>query len=225
VHTTEAQNWNGSGSAVYCPYAGGFVTHCRFYDCKLQGACGGGSKPIVYLPKGRLENSFFTGCSDTFKAADDYIQMIYVGSKGSVVNCTFVGNTAGDCHFLEVGAGGVISNTVFAANTFPAKVDGDVRTGFCKEGIDLDAAFVNCATDFGEPLNATCKVGAMETMFKNCAQGDYSPKPAGPLYNAGVTPTGWEKITDLAGKPRVVGKAVDIGCYEGKAAGFTIYVR
>lgn len=225
VHTTEAQNWNGSGSAVYCPYAGGFVTHCRFYDCKLQGACGGGSKPIVYLPKGRLENSFFTGCSDTFKAADDHIQMIYVGSKGSVVNCTFVGNTAGDCHFLEVGAGGVISNTVFAANTFPAKVDGDVRTGFCQEGIDLDAAFVNCATDFGEPLNATCKVGALETMFKNCAQGDYSPKADGPLYNAGVTPSGWEKITDLAGNPRVVGKAVDIGCYEGKAAGFTIYVR
>lgn len=225
VHTTEAQNWNGSGSAVYCPYAGGFVTHCRFYDCKLQGACGGGSKPIVYLPKGRLENSFFTGCSDTFKAADDHIQMIYVGSKGSVVNCTFVGNTAGDCHFLEVVAGGVISNTVFAANTFPAKVDGDPWTGFCQVGVDLDAAFVNCATDFDEPLNATCKVGAMETMFKNCAQGDYSPKADGPLYNAGVTPSGWETISDLAGNPRVVGKAVDIGCYEGKAAGFTIYVR
>lgn len=217
VRNTSAQNWNGSGSAIYCPYAG-FVTHCRFYDCKLEGACGGGSKPIVYLPKGRLENSFFTGCSDTFKADDDHIQMIYVGSGGSVVNCTFVGNTAGDCHFLEVGAGGVISNTVFAANTFPAKVDGDVWTGFCQEGANLETAFVNCATDFGEQLNATCKVGTPETMFKDYAAGDFTPKTDGPLYNAGVTPSGWDKITDLAGNPRVVGSSVDIGCYEVSSA-------
>ena len=104
-------------------------------------------------------------------------------------------------------------------------VDATTDVGFNFGSAASDAAFVNCATDFGEPLNATCKVGTTETMFKNYEKGDYTPNAGGALYNAGVTPSGWEKIADLAGKPRVVGRSVDIGCYEGKAAGFMIYVR
>ena len=103
-------------------------------------------------------------------------------------------------------------NCVVAGNT---KSDRHDTVFFGGKVEDKAACVLNCVVDPEDILGA----------FKDYANEDYTPNPTGPLYNAGVTPSGWEKITDLAGNPRVVGKAVDIGCYEGKAAGFTIYVR
>lgn len=50
--------------------------------------------------------------------------------------------------------------------------------------------------------------------FKDYANGDYRPAEGGALVDSGVTPTGRDKLTDLAGKKRVVGSAIDIGAYE-----------
>ena len=83
---------------------------------------------------------------------------------------------------------------------------------------------VNCAADVEIAEGVDCLL-VTSSAFKNYAVGDYTPAIGGPLYNAGVTPDGWANLTDLAGNPRVVGKAVDIGCYEGKAAGMLLIVR
>lgn len=53
--------------------------------------------------------------------------------------------------------------------------------------------------------------------FKDYANGDYRPAEGGALVDSGVTPDGWAGITDLAGKKRVVGSAIDIGAYELQA--------
>lgn len=48
-------------------------------------------------------------------------------------------------------------------------------------------------------------------------RGDFSPRPGGPLVDAGVMHPGLGRV-DLAGRPRVQGRAVDIGAYEAGAS-------
>lgn len=76
--------------------------------------------------------------------------------------------------------------------------------------------FVNCATDGDAAINESCKL-ITSAAFKDYANGDYRPAGGGALVNAGVTPDGWAGITDVAGKKRVVGSAIDIGAYELQA--------
>ena len=59
---------------------------------------------------------------------------------------------------------------------------------------------------------------------KDYEKGDFRPKTGGALTNRGVLPDN-VPATDLAGRPRVVGKAIDIGCYEGNAAGLMLLIR
>ena len=60
--------------------------------------------------------------------------------------------------------------------------------------------------------------------FKDYANGDYTPNPTGPLYNAGVTPENAPSV-DLAGNKRVQGRSIDIGCFEASEAGLRILIR
>ena len=62
-------------------------------------------------------------------------------------------------------------------------------------------------------------------MFRNYANGDYRPKTRGALYDRGIDML-VDVSFDLAGKPRVFGKAIDIGCYESQMkGGFSIVIR
>ena len=233
IRNCKCSSWASTGGAA--SFTGpGLLTHSVISNCTATTFCGGGPKYILDIPSGRMENclivgNYSSGGLDDQGRNDQCGSLLLAGSSAIICNNTFVGNSITNRGLLCVNTGAQILNNAFADNLFAVvseeTVDATTDVGFNFGSAASDAAFVNCATDFGEPLNATCKVGTTETMFKNYAQGDYSPKAGGPLYNAGVTPSGWEKITDLAGKPRVVGRSVDIGCYEGKAAGFMIYVR
>lgn len=76
-----------------------------------------------------------------------------------------------------------------------------------------------------EPIAGTECVKISASDFKDYANGDYLPVLNGALYNAGVEIVGAPQ-TDLAGKPRVVGGHVDIGCYEmQQKPGLTILIR
>ena len=63
------------------------------------------------------------------------------------------------------------------------------------------------------------------TLFKNFAKGDFRPSPSGKAYNAGTT-SGLTLLpsVDLAGKPRIFGKAIDVGCYECQTLPRTIMI-
>jgi hypothetical protein len=60
--------------------------------------------------------------------------------------------------------------------------------------------------------------------FKDYANGDYTPMSGGPLVNKGVDYEGMAAV-DLAGKPRKVGKRIDIGCYEAHSSALILIVR
>ena len=175
----------------------------------------GGTKGVLQVEKGRAENCLVTECYCPLgnNETDRPGNAVHIGANGSVVNCTIVGNTMETRGIVYVSSPtSRMINCVVAGNT---KSDSHDTVFFGGNVKDKTACVLNCVIDPGDLAGA----------FKDYANGDYTPNPAGPLYNAGVTPSGWEKITDLAGNPRVVGKAVDVGCYEGKTAGLTIYVR
>ena len=67
----------------------------------------------------------------------------------------------------------------------------------------------------------------LEPGFRDLAAGDYSPAAKSPCRNTG-TWTYWgatkaeaRTFSDLAGRPRFVGIAIDIGCYENQAGDAT----
>ena len=105
----------------------------------------------------------------------------------------------------------VVKNTVSFDNT---KTVEEVSTIVPCSG--TAANFANCATDGDVAINESCKL-ITSAAFKDYANGDYRPAGGGALVNAGVTPDGWAGITDVAGKKRVVGSAIDIGAYELQA--------
>lgn len=72
---------------------------------------------------------------------------------------------------------------------------------------------------------AGCKVA--DPLFRNIATGNYRLMPASPCINACINYLGWWKSgdRDLAGAPRVNGKAVDIGCYEAAVSQTLLYIR
>ena len=87
------------------------------------------------------------------------------------------------------------------------------------------ANFLNGATDadiaeLGFPEGTV--IGTASSFFKDYANGNYTP--AGPLVNKGANYEGMSSV-DLAGRARLVGRKVDIGCYEAGSSVFVIRVR
>ena len=83
----------------------------------------------------------------------------------------------------------------------------------------------NVTNDGTKNYSDSIVLGDVKTMFKDFENGNFLPKPGSVLANQGSTPN-WPCEVDLAGKPRVFGKAIDIGCYEvQKNNGLTIIIR
>lgn len=81
-------------------------------------------------------------------------------------------------------------------------------------------------TDDIEAINDTCTTGTVDEMFANYAAGNYRPKMGGLLMDKGVTAGLSLPSVDFEGLPRVVGKTIDIGCYESqKTIGFRLIIR
>ena len=212
---------SAGGANVACKSTDGLVTHCKIINGHITDNAGGSQDRAtgVYMTAGRLENCLMT---NNYVTADQYSRGVVIASgTAQVLNCTVAGNfgECADYKGIHQFGNAVVKNTVSFDNT--KTVEG-VTAIVPYSG--TAANFANCATDGEAAINETCKL-ITSAAFKNYANGDYTPSAGGGLYNAGVTPEGWEKITDLAGGPRVVGKAIDIGCYEGKAAGMLLIVR
>jgi hypothetical protein len=154
-----------------------------------------------------------------------------VGASAVVRNNTFIRNTIHSRGLINVSSGATVVNNVFAGNSFASEsgdtVDGSTEVGFnfgSSASVAGVPAFVNCATDLAEQINENCVTGTAAAFFKDYANGDYTPNPAGPLYNAGVTPENAPSV-DLAGKKRVQGKSIDIGSFEALPTGLAITIR
>ena len=83
---------------------------------------------------------------------------------------------------------------------------------------------MKCVTDDVAPINETCSTGTTNTMFLDYAKGDLRPNTA--LRNKGGAIQGVTfPSVDLAGTPRLTGSRLDVGCYEGKGAGFFLFLQ
>ena len=235
IRNCSTYNWSGSGGAA--SFGGpGLLTHSVVTNCTATTYCGGGTKYILNVTYGRLENCLVIDCHssggiDKNGNNDDCAALLSVGASAVARNNTFVRNAIHSRGLMNVDAGGSLVNNAFAGNVYAETsadtVDGSSAVGFAfgtAASVAGLPAFANCAMDLAEPINESCVVGTVATFFKDYANGDYTPNQTGPLYNAGVTPENAPSV-DLAGNPRVQGKSIDIGCFESPKLGFSLSVR
>jgi len=83
--------------------------------------------------------------------------------------------------------------------------------------------FTSCAGD-AEVAGISSLVGTPAQFFAAPAAGNYRPLPNGLLIHAGSS-VDLSSATDLLGKPRVVGRGIDIACYERQSIGAVIYIQ
>ena len=168
----------------------------------------------------RAENCLFTENNQT-KA----VTLINLGGSSVMRNCTIVDSGLSvtneyckEWSALRIASGATVQNVVIAGVT--NTVDGSAVLP-----TETVAKFANGAVD-GDISELAFPEGTITgtaaSFFKDYANGNYTP--AGPLVNKGANYEGMASI-DLAGKARLVGRKVDIGCYEAGSSAFVIRVR
>lgn len=226
VFTAGFSTMNSDGAAFWL--AAGLVTHCKIVGNSSDRS---GSNGII-----------------------DPAAIFYAGGSSRVENCLFAHNsTTGQSHLGKVSGNAVVRNCTFVDYEAPVELDDTyggryliyatsstpsiqncVFIGNHLKDADTPIPFKgnlscyhNCAYD-GEAEFSDgngCLTGVVNTVFRDYANGDYRPSAGGELFNGGVTMPGQISGTDLLGKPRVMGKSVDIGCYEASVGGLRIILR
>lgn len=220
---TSCYAWNYySGAAVLLEGERALVTHCEITDNSINQDHEGKGVVAVDVLKGRLENSLI---HDNYSASAGFAIVRANGAGASVVNCTIVDNYAKTAVGLHAKDGSVIRNTV----VYNCRKDGETTAAedrlispWLWNG--KTPAFDHCARDGEESVETTCQL-VTAADFRDYANGDFCPTKNGSIFNKGVTPDGWGGLVDFAGKPRVRGSRIDIGCFEAGASGIRLIVR
>ena len=235
-----ARNHPVSAGGAYV--SGGLLTHCiitnSFQGNREQGI-------ILKQVGGRVSNCLLTHNKFEWDSSRHATSLCYVDG-GIIDNCTIK-----DCWIMyntpdaqsankykttdkafNVTANGrsfnnVIANVRYCGWSIAANAVTAYDEKVPRRWDGTAASFVSCATDDATPINDTCFVGTLEkgSLFADYENKDLTPgavtKNRGAASGDFAFPAG-----DLAGNPRVVGKAIDIGCYERQLAkGFGIIVR
>ena len=212
----------GGGAAL----SGGLLTHSVIRNSTAESGSTqwGNNRAVALQLKGssRAENCLVAHHYSTYANS-----IVNVDGSSVLRNCTIVDATLSATNQyctvrspLVIGASATVQNVVVAGVTntvdnIPCLPTG-TRANFLSGAVEGDIT----GTTFPEGTIT----GTAESFFKDYANGDYTPAPGGPLYNAGANYEGMASV-DLAGNPRKVGSKVDIGCYEASSAAFIIIVR
>lgn len=205
---------------------GGCVTHTVFRDNLMDIDS---DKNFSYRPgvlwmqnASKAENCLFTENNQT-KA----VTLINLGGSSVMRNCTIVDSGLSvtneyckEWSALNISSGATVQNVVIAGVTNTVDGSAVLPTGtvakFANGAVDGDIA------DLGFPEGTV--VGTAASFFKDYANGDYTPKTRGPLVNKGANYEGMASV-DLAGKKRLNGSKIDIGCYETSSSALMIVLR
>ena len=230
-----ADGGNAAGAGVEIAGSAGtsILTHCVVTNNLVSGtassdAYAGGAVFFPYGSKGKMYNTLvafntYTPSTDDKRGAAG-IRFGGGNEQAVVENCTVASNVVnGTITSSSAGAfcnswSTTVRNTVFAGNY-------ETGSGKCSSvSFDSHMNVVKCVMD-DVAFNQYCTVGNVNELFNDFANGDFTPALGGLLCNTGNTPSVLPAV-DLAGNPRVFGKAIDIGCYEcQKELGFTIMIR
>ena len=228
-----ADGGNAAGAGVEIAGSAGtsILTHCVVSNNLVTGtsssdAYAGGAVFFPYGSKGKMYNTlvayntYVPSASDKRGAAG--IRFGGGNEQAVVENCTVVANTV-DGEITSSSAGSfcnswttTIRNTVFAGNYET------VAGKYTSVNFESHMNVVNCVMD-DVAFNQYCTVASVNNIFNNFVNGDFRPKTGGALYDKGVDPSVIPSV-DLAGKPRVFGKAIDIGCYECQSKPHTMII-
>lgn len=168
--------------------AGGGAYGGTLNNCTVSGneaaSKGGGTY------NGKLNNCMLSGNSATADGGGAW--------GGTLNNCTLSGNEA-----ARGGGGawgGTLNNCIVWGNTVPGGVSSNYLSG--------TFAYSCTAPSPGGTGNIVA-----DPLFANATRGNFRLLENSPCVNAGNNAL-VAGVTDLAGKPRIVGTAVDIGAYE-----------
>ena len=201
VRGASGSGWNQHGLGIYL--YGGRASRCRIISNSSttdnsHGGAGLGAKA------GLIEDCLIASNSCMAAGA------VYLEGTATMINCTVTANTG--TKYAGVYCDGdnvrVINCAIFdnVAKDTPA---GKVYRG-------KTAVYANCASDLEIPGSTNCRVG--QSGFRDAPNGDYCPGASSICLDAGLPRTDYGAVstTDLIELPRVVGEAVDIGCYENQ---------
>ena len=221
---TAVANSNGAGSGV--EFAGaGTLTHCVVSNNVVQGTSsdGGMTGGAIYLPynskNGRISNCLvaynrYVTSGETVKVGTAGIRFFGENNETKVENCTIVANTV-EGTLSDDSAG--IYCTSWSVRFRNNIVVGNYETG--KERFTAAKIDEHC-TNVG---NLTDAEASPTALFKDFSNGDFALKAGSSACDKGVDPSVIPSV-DLAGKTRVFGKAIDIGCYECQSKPHTMII-
>lgn len=227
----------GAFGTVYVRNLYGLVTHTVVENSTVsdENQYGGMKGAGIHLVDGaRAENCLVRGCATTTltpgePSAPQSIGGIYAGASAKVKNCTVIGcrgTRTGGIHAESTAS--VVNCAVWGCD-YAYPEGGEPASGAkAKDWSGTAAAFDHCATDNETAINDTCIAGLDDGDFRVTKHGVCVPVNGGRLFDAGLSVGGWTELsgmTDLGGSPRVMGKCIDIGCYEGRPSGLSVYLR
>ena len=211
--------WGAHGGGILM--RGGLVTHCVVSNCIASAygdndSYGGGSGVLLF--GGVLRDSLITGNSYDGIGDDGKGKFGTVLARGGrVVNCTVVGNEARFCAGIR-SEGGTFVNCVSSGNRIA--VPGPGTNSLIVTTIPSDVAwygsglkFSHCLTDMAIESGENCLCEEASATFKDASTGNYKVRATSLIRDAGAAGADDSGI-DLAGNPRLFGKAIDIGCHE-----------
>jgi hypothetical protein len=228
----QRSNSGAYGGGVEMVGTDALLTHCVITNCRAMAASAGWASSNacagVYVSAGRVENCLLVDCFDDSTAITAEKQtggIVLAGANAKAVNCTVircVGSRAGG---ITVANNSAIAKNCVAFNcTRRLNVNEEIVTSVVPFS-GTATLFDHCASDATETYDANeSMLNLTAGAFKDYANGDYTPMSGGPLVNKGVDYEGMAAV-DLAGKPRKVGKRIDIGCYEAHSSALIIIVR
>ena len=214
-------NYDGT-AVVYCKSAKGRITRCTIDDNDYSRGFSqsyNGAAVAVYLSAGQIDNCLV--CNNKGPKGGG----IQVSGSGRVINCTVVGNknTSESSGGLKIGVltsgKGLVQNCIVAGNT--ADASKSASTGYpewlttATSAADLKTvsnSVVNCC--FGKDYAWPLGVGCIDAAPVFNGEGNYSLNANSELIDKGADYDTMLDDTDLAGLPRLSGKAVDAGAYE-----------
>ena len=234
IRSGQSQHFASPGAGAYLE--AGVVTHTRFTgrftSCPQYNADPSSAGVVAHLTGGRLENCLFHDIEIVPGVDGTSCGPVVSVRGGMMLNCTVVGRcqcvgtgNSTDGNFLKYdgGSGIYCGGSGWVKNCVSTCVTN--MNGIVTPFTGTASRFVNCAGDGGSIWGGTnCLNGEPGSFFRDFARRNYTPNANGPLMDAGIEYDGMA-ATDLDGKPRKVGRCVDIGCYEAPLRGFRLKVR
>ena len=202
---------------------------------------------IAVWGSGVLRNSLVTHCVCAMSAP------VYVGKNtsgsygGCIVNCTIVANTntqskvtyiknAGTgneqlLYYNHTGGlqmnGGAVTNCIVVDNWSAC---GNAVSNIYNEAGAAGIGYTLVDDRWGDASFVTAEnrniaVARGVNLFRRPERNDYSLVTGSPAIDAGLKFDWMEMARDLAGRPRLVKRVPDMGCYEAKPSHFSIHLR